>query len=63
MYNIIYFSIRFSLAKWWINEFTHFRPIIERRKILMQNMTEIKGHIMFSEVKTLKVSQFVICFY
>ncbi|VVC27205.1 Nucleic acid-binding, OB-fold,BRCT domain,DNA ligase 3, BRCT domain,DNA ligase, ATP-dependent,DNA [Cinara cedri] len=29
------------------------RSIVERRKILMQNMTEIKGHIMFSEVKEL----------
>lgn len=29
------------------------RTIVERRKILMQNMTPIKGHIMFSEVKEL----------
>lgn len=34
----------------------NFRTIVERRKILLQNMTPIKGHIMFSEVKELHVS-------
>lgn len=29
------------------------RTIVERRKILLENMTSIKGHIMFSEVKEL----------
>lgn len=37
-------------------EFIYYRPIVERREFLVQNMTEIKGHIMFSEVKQLHVS-------
>lgn len=36
--------------------FIYYRPIVERREFLIQNMTEIKGHIMFSEVKELHVS-------
>lgn len=36
----------------------NFRSIVERRKILMDNMNPIKGHIMFSEVKELHVSIF-----
>lgn len=35
-----------------------FRSIIERRQFLLKNMTEIKGHIMYSEVKELHVSKF-----
>lgn len=38
--------------------FIYYRPIVERREFLIQNMTEIKGHIMFSEVKELHVSIF-----
>lgn len=37
----------------------NFRSIVERRKVLMHNMTEIKGHIMFSEVKELHVSIYI----
>lgn len=38
------------------NDLMNFRSIVERRKVLKRNMTEIKGHIMFSEVKELHVS-------
>jgi len=37
----------------------NFRSIVERRKVLMDNMTEIKGRIMFSEVKELHVSIYI----
>lgn len=30
------------------------RPIAERKKILEENMVEIKNHIMFSEMKKIK---------
>lgn len=32
------------------------RPLCERREILRKNMTEVKNHVMFSEMKEINVS-------
>lgn len=40
------------------NKLINFRTISERRQILLENMIEIHGYIMFSEVKELHVSKF-----